>query len=116
MTIPLDTVVIEKLKAAAEQIHVTVEEYARFMLGVVAESGVSISISHSAPITLMPHQFMPGPAYPPMPGMSGIESMGKVIRMAQAAQGGLTCENCTQRLTLKDVEKGSCSKCEAPIE
>lgn len=129
LTINVDPAVIEKLEAAAGLVHLTLEEYARLMLGVISASSVSINISYDgmsafpyAPgLTPMAAGAAPGPFQVPtgeqdeiMRGV--VKGMGTMMRIVQAAQGALECERCTQKLSMKDVENGCCAKCEAPIE
>jgi len=43
---------------------------------------------------------------------AGLEK--KMLKM-RAADGALTCKDCTMRLTEKDVDNGKCGSCGAPI-
>jgi hypothetical protein len=47
---------------------------------------------------------------------ASMKQVGQMMRMGAAMMGQLSCSNCTQRLTMADVEKGECSKCEGKIE
>ena len=55
-------------------------------------------------------------AIPTTPGADSVEMLGKSVQFAVAAQGNLSCRECTQRLTMKDVRAGVCGKCESPID
>lgn len=45
-----------------------------------------------------------------------VNTLDKKLLKARASGGGLSCHNCTMKISEDDVEKGVCSACGAPIK
>jgi hypothetical protein len=88
----------EGLREQAKRRGITLEELVRWIIGTWVIGGL-VEIRQ------------------PPESMADInKAIAHMVRMSVAAAGGLSCETCTQRLKLSDVEKGCCPKCEAPID
>ena len=96
------------LEMDAKQRGITTSELVRWLLGTYVAGEFHYMPNRLGPVA--PQQV------PLPPGGDPLEGMAMMMRMASAAGGILTCAHCTQRLTVGDVERGSCSKCEGPID
>ena len=101
ITFELDELLVARLEQISTKQGLTRDEYLRAVVGR------QLSVEYLAPEPL-PHTPALDPADPTGPFIK------MMINMA-AMMGQLNCSNCTQRLSLQDVQHGFCSHCEAPI-
>ena len=95
----------------SKQMGLCPQEYLRFIIGQVVTEGLFI-----------PGTDMDAPMPPPMDAPSadatfeaGVDRMMGAVRYMMAGVGQLTCNQCTQRLSVEDVKRGHCNHCEFPI-
>jgi len=117
-TVTLDDKIQQVLALEAERRGMLTHELVRWVLGSWAIGELQQSFAMPKPI------YMPslggesrGPVnFPVIDPSQGVQQVGKLMRLGAAMMGSLTCQRCTQKLSMGDVERGSCAHCEAPIE
>ncbi|MDZ4263751.1 MAG: hypothetical protein U1B30_15650 [Pseudomonadota bacterium] len=89
-------------------------ELIRWVLGSWAIGELQQSFATPRPIyTSLAHGETAGAG---APAFDVVQLLPKLMQMGSAMMGSLTCARCTQKLSMADVQKGCCAKCEAPIE
>ena len=105
----IDVGVKQALAEEAKQRGVTLDELMRWVLGDwVASSSVRRFMPPAAIAPSIPTELSIAPGY--------MDQLAIVVRMGAAASGSLACAECTQRLTVGDVRRGHCGKCQAAID